>query len=93
MNACDYCPCPIGYTESADWHRRRLALIASGRRFYATKTLLGGEPDVNRRQIYDYAHPCGRAVETWNQEMNPWTEADERRLDARLAILNGAAPS
>lgn len=87
-HACPDCPCPIGYAESADWRQKRLKLIAEGRRFYATRTLIGGEPDVNRRHIYDHAKPCASPVEIWNADLKPWTAEDEKRLDARLAELN-----
>lgn len=59
-------------------------------RYYVCRTLLGGEPDVNRRTIYD-----GRTqnpVCVFNQDMSPWTSEDDRRLKVVLeALLNDAA--
>lgn len=75
--------------ETGDYRVWRLREISEGRRFYTMKTLLGGKPDRNRRLIYD--HTTGSHVETFNYDMNPWTDEDEERLTRRLAELNAGA--
>ena len=57
--------------------------------FYATKTLLGGKPDVNRRTIW--AHDTDTEVKTFNRDMRPWTPEMQRELEAELAALNEIA--
>jgi hypothetical protein len=59
------------------------------RRYYATMTLLGGDPDINRRMIY-YGAPreSGRLVACFNVDMRPWTPELAVELEACLAALN-----
>lgn len=57
---------------------------------YICQTLLGGQPDVNRRIIYDGR--TGDPICVFNQDMRPWTPEDDRRLQVVLkALLNDAA--
>ncbi len=57
--------------------------------YYSLKTLLGGEPDCNRRMVY-YGHrfECGRLVATFNIDMADWTAEAEYELRACLNALN-----
>jgi len=64
--------------------RNRMVLKRSG--YYSTRTLLGGEPDVNRRAIWKWGED--RPVCVFNQEMEPWTGDDELRLRLILRVLN-----
>lgn len=65
-------------------------MIAKEGPFHVFKTLLGGEPDINRRRIYDLrkANFCGEPVETFNAEMREWTPELEATVQARLKELN-----
>jgi hypothetical protein len=54
--------------------------------YYSTKTLLGGDVDVNRRYIYCW--PNSSPVVIMNFNMEPWTEEQENILDAILKMLN-----
>lgn len=50
------------------------------------KTLLGGNPDRNRRFIRDLRDES--TVATYNVDMMPWTPADEAAMNARCKALN-----
>ena len=54
--------------------------------FYVAKTLLGGEPDCNRRTIY--AIDTEMPIRTFNQEMETWTPAMQAELERELKALN-----
>jgi hypothetical protein len=58
-------------------------------RYVATRTLLGGEPDVNRRIIRD--RETGREVCVFNQGMDTWSAEDERLLEIVVTALNREA--
>lgn len=67
--------------------------------FYVTATLLGGHEistdgqvrlvDSNRRSIYCW--PEKRPIAIMNQQMDEWTERDEKRLQIILNALREAA--
>jgi hypothetical protein len=57
-------------------------------KYYTMKTLLGGDPDVNRRVVYDDQH---RQVCVFNQDMRPWTEQNQRELDICVQALINAS--
>jgi hypothetical protein len=54
-------------------------------RYWVARTLLGGEPDVNRRTIIDSWNQYEDVV-TFNQEMDEWT----RKYDATLRLVLAA---
>jgi hypothetical protein len=58
------------------------------RDYYVQMTLLGSDPDVNRRTIY-YGHPheAGRLVAIFNADMRPWTPELVGELEACLVAL------
>jgi hypothetical protein len=58
--------------------------------YYATQTLLGGAPDRNRRQVYQW--PNDRVILTMNYEMRPWGVEDAYRLGCILKALNEGFP-
>ena len=51
--------------------------------YYVMKSLLGGDPDCNRRCIYRW--PGDRIWATINPGMEPWTEKHEEVLAVALA--------
>ncbi len=58
--------------------------------YYVTKTLLwASNRDVNRRMIHRW--PDDKTVCVFNQDMDEWTEEDERRLQIVLTALRQAA--
>lgn len=61
-----------------------------GPRYYASQTLLGGEPDVNRRTIIDL-EMGGRAVVGFNREMGEWTADRARVFKMVLDAMNSTA--
>lgn len=54
--------------------------------FYATRTLLGGTPDRNRRTIYCW--PSDEPVCVLNPHMEEWTNVHEAWLAIMLDALN-----
>jgi hypothetical protein len=54
------------------------------RTWYATKTLLGGEPDTNRLRLYI----GDEKVWEWNIEMAPWSPLRDQALNEAIAALN-----
>ena len=57
--------------------------------YYSLKTLLGGDPDINKRMIY-YGHKyeSGKLVAIFNIDMDIWTAEDENNLRGCLNALN-----
>lgn len=56
-------------------------------RFCVTKTLLGGDPDVNRRYIRDTAYRYDEAL-GFNIQMKTWTAQHNRILNTIAEGLN-----
>ena len=54
--------------------------------FYATASLLAGEPDVNFRTIRRW--PSEEQIVRFNGGLNAWTAEHQWLLDAALAALN-----
>jgi hypothetical protein len=54
--------------------------------YFATKTLLGGGPDINKRIIHRF--PKMEVICVLNPHMDEWTEKDEQRLQVILNALN-----
>ncbi len=52
--------------------------------WYTTKTLLGGKPDTNIRQLYKGDSLMAR----FNEDMKPWPPYLDRALNEVCAILN-----
>lgn len=55
--------------------------------WYVTRTLLGGDPDMNRRTIYHNDIP----IATFNERMDEWHQADNRALNSLCNYLNTIA--
>jgi hypothetical protein len=71
--------------EWTQWLSRRTETVGkSARLYYAQRTLLYGEPDVNRRFIY----ANDEKIAVFNDEMRPWTEEDDHRLKVCIKALN-----
>jgi hypothetical protein len=71
------------------FEKRRDAGMPKDGQFYSTNTLLGCNPDRNKRFVYCW--PCDRPVLVMNYSMGLWTESDEDRLQAVLSALNDQA--
>lgn len=56
-------------------------------RYGAAQTLLGGEPDINRRSIIDSWNDCEH-IAVFNQEMAEWTAFRAYQLKICLDALN-----
>jgi hypothetical protein len=54
--------------------------------YYVTATLLGGEPDRNRRTIYCW--PSDTPVCVFNHEMRAWTDQDDLHVRICLNALS-----
>lgn len=59
---------------------------AKRKRYYSTKTLVGCDPDINRRHIHDSREHS--TVVTMNQEMGIWTSEHDRICNLILKTLN-----
>jgi hypothetical protein len=63
-------------------------------KYYTMKTLLGGDPDTNRRSIHRLGRIDnqfdGHEVCVFNQDMQPWTEQNQRELDICVQALINA---
>jgi|WetSurMetagenome_2_1015567.scaffolds.fasta_scaffold167775_4 hypothetical protein len=68
------------------FEKRRDAGMPKDGQFYSTNTLLGCNPDRNKRFVYCWPEDC--PVLVMNDFMSIWTERDEARLQIILAALN-----
>jgi hypothetical protein len=58
--------------------------------YYVTTTLLGGEPDRNRRIVRCWRDDDkDNVICTFNYDMQPWPEENDRALNKLVALLNG----
>lgn len=74
--------------RTAYFEERVQAQAAKHGPYIAMKTLMGGQPDCNRRTIYNIL--TGEKLETYNQQMRDWTPEFEAALTDRLKVLNDA---
>jgi hypothetical protein len=55
-------------------------------KYVVLKTLLAGDPDINRRTVYEEATMT--PVARFNESMQVWNHRQERALQAWLAVMN-----